>query len=232
MPYSNKSTKAIIRKTRTRRKEDDEVGRYFSDAWSLAKRTATGLNEIRKLINIELKPLDTFAQASMSQSGTVNSLSSVAQGDDYNLRTGDSIRVVKFEIVGSVFRAVASTANDTVRILVVRDLQNAGAYPAASAILESVGTATAPYSAYNALNGVNFNNRFTIVYDELVCLDASHQVRNVSYSTTHPCHVKYRGTANTIGSAGQGAYLLVLVTNASVNTPTFDFYSRITYTDN
>ena len=79
------------RRYRPRRKgakanrKPDAVGEYFGDAWSLAKRTASGLNEIRKLINVEEKDLETVqASAGFDTTGTVYSLSTIAQGTDFN----------------------------------------------------------------------------------------------------------------------------------------------------
>jgi len=87
-----------IRKTKTRRSgrrgssQEQAVGKYFGDAWSLAKRTATGLNEIRKLINVEEKVIQTDnASATFNTTGTVYSLSTVVQGTDYDERVGNSI---------------------------------------------------------------------------------------------------------------------------------------------
>ncbi len=200
----------------------------------MAKRTANGLNEIRKLINVEMKPIDTIAQVTATNSGSITYLSGVTQGDDYVHREGNSIRIVKFELLGTVFRdsSAGATQNDSVRILVIRDLQNGGGTPTVSEILEYTGTATSPYSPMKMLAGVHYSNRFTVVYDELLILDNAHCDRLVRFETSHSCHVMYRGTGSTTASAAAGAYFLVALSNASSTQPTFDFVSRITYTDN
>jgi len=90
MVRSNNSRR--LARTTQNRKTSGAVGEYFEDAWSLAKRTATGLNEIRKLINIEEKNLETLVSATaFDTNGTVYSISTVAQGTDYTQRVGDSI---------------------------------------------------------------------------------------------------------------------------------------------
>jgi len=217
---------------RSRRRGGDSVGTYFGDAWSLAKRTAVGLNEIRKLINVEQKYFDLSSTSSSGQSGTVTFLSGLAQGDDINLRNGDSIRIQQFEIKGCVFRNSASTVNDTIRIMVVRDLQNSGATISGSDVLQLVGTSTAPYSPPNVLNGPTYNKRFSIVYDQLFAINANDQNRPFEFSTSHPCHTYYRGSGATVAAAGNGSYFFLAFSNSSTNVPSVDFITRIQYTDN
>jgi len=217
---------------RPRRQGGDSVGKYFGDAWSLAKRTAVGLNEIRKLINVEHKYVDTNTNSTTSVTGVVTYLNGIAQGDGISDRDGDSIRVLKFQIAGCVFRNHSSSANETVRVLVVRDLQNQGAIIVGTDVLETLGTSTAPYQFVDMLNGQFYNNRFTIVYDELFAINANDQNAPFRFETSHPCHIAFRGTTGTVASAGAGAYFLVAISNTGSDTPFVDFSSRIIYTDN
>lgn len=217
---------------RPRRQGGDSVGKYFGDAWSLAKRTAVGLNEIRKLINVEHKYVDTNTNSTTSVNGVVTYLNGISQGDGISDRDGDSIRVLKFQLAGCVFRNNAATANETVRVLVVRDLQNQGAIVVGTDVLETLGTSLAPYQFVDMLNGHFYNNRFTIVYDELFAINANDSTAPFKFETSHPCHIAFRGTTNAVASAGAGAYFLIAISNTGSNTPFVDFSSRIIYTDN
>lgn len=217
---------------RPRRRGGDSVGKYFGDAWSLAKRTAVGLNEIRKLINVEHKYVDTNTNSTTSVNGVVTYLNGIGQGDGISDRDGDSIRVLKFQLAGCVFRNNAATANETVRVVVVRDLQNQGAIIAGTDVLETLGTSLAPYQFVDMLNGHFYNNRFTIVYDELFAINANDSTAPFRFETSHPCHIAFRGTSNAVASAGAGAYFLIAISNTGSNTPFVDFSSRIIYTDN
>lgn len=217
---------------RPRRQGGDSVGKYFGDAWSLAKRTAVGLNEIRKLINVEHKYVDTNTNSTTSVTGVVTYLNGISQGDGISDRDGDSIRVLKFQLAGCVFRNTAATANETVRVLVVRDLQNQGAIILGTDVLETLGTSLAPYQFADMLNGHFYNNRFTIVYDELFAINANDSTAPFRFETSHPCHIAFRGTSNAVASAGAGAYFLIAISNTGSNTPFVDFSSRIIYTDN
>ena len=93
-----------------RRNGGDSVGRYFGDAWSLAKRTAYGLNEIRKLINVEEKELVTTVTATaINNTGVVSPISRIAQGTDYTQRIGNSIKMQRIEVRCRLFQHAAAT---------------------------------------------------------------------------------------------------------------------------
>ncbi len=219
---------------RTRNKRQDAVGTYFGDAWSLAKRTAVGLNEIRKLINVEQKFIDVNTAQTAGQSGTVVYLTPVVQGDNISEREGDSIKVQSFRLLGTIRRDVAAGATvvEAFRLLVVRDLQNAAAAPLASDVLETVGTSSAPYQFLDFLNGAQLNKRFTVVYDTMQLLDLYHPIVSVDFSTNHDCHVMFRGTTSGTGSAGNGSYWLILVSSSTLTLPTFEGMTRLCFTDN
>lgn len=221
------------RGSKTRRKpRDGEVGKYFGDAWSLAKRTATGLNEIRKLINVEHKYIDVNLTTNTSQAGATNYLVPIAQGNGIQERDGDSIKIQSVDLVGTLYRNTSSTANESYRVMLIRDLMNQGADPAVSDILETVGTIYAPFQHIDTLNGPDYNSRFTILYDELYTLDTYHPTATLHIHSNHDCHVAFRGTGATVASGGTGAYFLVTVTNVATNASNLDFSCRIRYTDN
>lgn len=217
---------------RSRRQDGDSVGKYFGDAWSLAKRTAVGLNEIRKLINVEHKYVDVNLTTNTSQGGATNYLCPIAQGNGITDRDGSSIKVQTFDIIGTIYRNTSSTANESYRVMIVRDLMNQGSDPTGTDIVETAGTQYAPFQHIDTLNGPDYNARFTILYDELFTLDTYHPTHTVRYHSNHDCHVAFRGTGSTSASAGTGAYFLVTFTSASVNVSNMDFSSRIRFTDN
>ncbi len=181
-----------------------------------------------------MKPCTSSAQSASGWSGTINYISGIAQGDNYVNRDGNSIRVTHFTLTGTAFKAAASTTNDTMRILVVRDLFQAGTTPSVSDILaaSSIGTAIAPYAGFEPVNGKHYSNRFTILFDELVSLDSGNPTQMIRFESSRECHIMYKGTTSAIASAGAGSYFLICVSNSNVNTPTFDYFSEITFTDN
>jgi hypothetical protein len=226
MPKNNNSRR--LARTTRQPKGDGQVGQYFEDAWSLAKRTAVGLNEIRKLINIEEKALDTVqGSQTFDTTGNVYSLSTVAQGLDYNTRVGDSIRMQNIEVRWRVYKN--SAASQTIfRVIMFRDLDGYGTAPTTADVLQAVGAATAPTTPPDFLN----RKRFAIVRDEF------HTLNNTGDSTVtgtwivpHNGHILYLGTTAAASSNGKGSLYLAVVSDEALNTPSVAFTSRIVYTD-
>lgn len=219
-----KSSKGRQRRRQQRNETaGDSVGKYASDAWSLAKRTAYGLNEIRKLINIETKVAEATGTSAISTTGAVTSISLIVQGLDYNNRVGDSIKLQRVE-----FRTrwtVGTGTGTFCRTLLVRDLDNYGTKPAISDVLQAVSV----LSPKNYLN----SDRFSILYDELGTLNQSDTNSVSVFESPHEGHIKYLGTTAADASSGKGAMYLMFLSNeaAGVTSPTVVLHSRLYYTD-
>jgi hypothetical protein len=201
----------------------DSVAQYTSDAWSLAKRTAYGLNEIRKLINIETKIFDTASASSPDNAGTVIPLNLIAQGVDFQNRVGDSLKMQKLEFN---FRITIGSGTKTfVRMMVLRDLDNQGATPAVTDILQSADI-LAPKKYLN-------QDRFSVLVDEISSLNSVSIPNQVSeYDMAHEGHIKFLGNTAAAASMGKGSLFLLLLSNESaVNAPSVGYWSRIYFTD-
>lgn len=211
----------------------DAVGQYFGDAWSLATRTARGLNEIRKLINVEQKYFDRAQSAvAPTQAGTVSYLCNMAQGDDVSQRDGDSIKLQRFFLDLHISRNALSTANELVRVLVVRDLQNDGTAVTGADVIAQASSVHAPICQVNVLNGPAYNKRFSVMFDEVVALQANDTNHVLKLKSVHDCHVYYRGSTANQADAGNGSIYLLLLTDATATLPSVDFISRMEFTDN
>lgn len=222
-----KSVRGNRQRGRPSRNKGDSVGAYFGDAWSLAKRTASGLNEIRKLINIEEKQLE-FSQASVAfdTNGTVFPVSQIVQGLNYTERVGDSLKIQRIEFNYRVFKN-ASATNSVVRILLVRDLDCQGATPAVADIIANTASGLAPLSPYKFLN----RKRFSILYDNMSVVSTSDLAFVDRMAMAHEGHILYLGTAANAASQGKGSLFVVAVSDEATNTPTIQFTNRITFTD-
>lgn len=214
-------------KTKHRRRQvktsGDSVGKYASDAWSLAKRTAYGLNEIRKLINIETKIAEATGTSSIDTAGAVTSISLIAQGLDYQNRIGDSIKLQRIEF--RVRWTVGTGTASFIRTLLVRDLDNYGTKPALGDVLQTVSVLS-PKDYLNA-------DRFSILYDELGTLNQSDANSVSTFDMAHEGHVKYLGTTAADASSGKGSLYLMFLSSetAGANAPTVVLHSRLYYTD-
>lgn len=225
-------TRARTRQRKGRAKRGgngDEVGKYFGDAWSLAKRTATGLNEIRKLINVEEKVIEVdYASNTFDTSGDLISISTVAQGLNFNERVGNSIKLQEIEINARIFMNTTS-GNTVYRFLVVRDLDGYGTTPTPADILSNgVGSSTAPLAIKDFLN----RKRFSILFDEMGTLSPQGE-RGVyiHVKMDHAGHILYLGTAAAAASNGKGSLYILVLSDETVNVPSLAFQSRVTFTD-
>lgn len=211
--------------------KSDAVGQYASDAWSLAKRTAVGLNEIRKLINIEYKFIDVNSTSTgYNTTATIAPLSQIAQGLTSITRVGDSFRLQTIEVRGRVFAAAAAT-NSVVRIIIFRDLDNDGVLPPATELMEIDSVNSAPLSPFK----FNRKGRFSILYDQMMTtqsiLATGVSSKEFVYKANLSGHVQFLGTTAASASNGKGSVYIYIVSDESANTPTVAYYSRITFTD-
>lgn len=216
------------RPNRNRRGEPDAVGKYFGDAWSLAKRTASGLNEIRKLINIEEKILETVQTSTgFDTTGTVFVLSQVAQGTNYTERIGNSIKMQHIVVRWRLFKASAATAS-VCRLILFRDLDGYGTPPTTADVLQTVGATTAPLTPPDFLN----RKRFAIVRDELLDVNSTgDSTYSGVWDVPHEGHILYLGSTAASASNGKGSLYMLAVSDESTNVPTIAFSSRIVFTD-
>lgn len=224
---ANQNTGRSSRKRGNRRPRQreggDSVGKYFGDAWSLAKRTANGLNEIRKLINVEEKFFNVNTSFTIPTTGTINCLSQMGQGTDYNNRIGDSLKIQKLVFRAKLLMNTASTGT-IVRVLIIRDLFQQGVDPTFTNVLGGA----------NPLNPKNFllRDRFSILVDELIYLSNSGEDGcSLHYNIPHEGHIKYIGTTAAAASNGFGSLYLLTVADEATNVPTFTWNSSLYYTD-
>lgn len=210
------------------------VADYGVKAWQLAKHLAT-------LINVEEKvwDVDGSSGTALTSTATVVNLSNIAQGSDYVNRQGDSILAQSIEFRG-VLSGSPSTANHRARILIVRDKLQRGVDPVIGDVLQGGTDPTQqPYLEPQ-------ENRFDVLYDEVVVLDHVPGLATTGTSTTYVVrqaqlphmkrkfnqHIKYQGTtgvdaSNWIG----GLYLMAICLDAS-NGPNLRYTFRLRFTDN
>jgi hypothetical protein len=208
------------------------VGEYAQDAYSLGVRTWNGLNAIRKLINIEFKRFDVNANgASTSQAGVVSQLSQIAQGTDNGQRVGNSLRCQHLRFCAHVL-INGSATRSAVRIIIVRDLENAGSAPAGSDILVSAGGSNCVTSNYlYTSHGIGtLPGRFTILFDETVTMSVTGE-QNCLVKCELPMtqHIRYSGSAGA--STKEGSLWVAAFCNEATNTATLDWNANLTYTD-
>jgi len=232
MNTRNMVTNSSRRKGKRRQNQVGQVGRYAEDAFSLGKRTLKGLNELRKLINIEFKRFDvTVTGGTTSQAGAVAQLSQIAQGTDFNTRVGDSIRTQHICFNAQYFLTGASV-QAIVRCIIVRDNENTGSAPSGSDVLTQAGTANATVSPHSYINFPigQTQGRFKVLFDEITSMSSTGEI-NALMHHEQPLgqHIRYKGSLAT--DTREGSLWIMFFTNLAAATPTVDWSVYVTYTD-
>jgi hypothetical protein len=226
--------KIVTKNRRTRRRASKKmssgaqaIGEYADDAWSLAKRTASGLNQLRRFINIEEKYFDTTGSGQVDYNGLITCLSQTAQGLDLNNRIGDSIRLQHIS-----FRADVTTESSAlwaaVRVVIFRDNAQSGIAPTAANVLAATGSIHITDAMFNSLN----LSRFSILHDEVLSVSNVANTQDfVFYDAPHNGHIRYLGTTAASASNGLGSLYVLLCSDRIATLPTVTWTSRIVYTD-
>lgn len=201
-----------------------EIASGLSQLWSVAKAGVS-------VFNTEVKMLDTNLGAgaglTLSTAGTVAALSQVAEGDDWNLRDGLSLRTLAFDFRTNelyVYVTAATGPHVMIRWILFQDFENLGAAPAVTDVLESA----AVLSPYNHLAKA----RFRVLIDTM----GSGSTAKLAYprhsSQNLDSHINYRSSAASAAGSGEGSIFILAITDAAASQPTLYGQFRLFYVDN
>lgn len=227
MPYQSFYNRKRSNRRRSKRKPYGRSRQNFFDrkysVRDIASAAYRGVKYIKGLVNSERYKFDTDTSSSPSTSGTITHLTAIAQGDAENQRSGNGI-LCRYILINAVMQLHASATNTTYRILIVSDSQQVGdSSPAISDVLNSVGLTS-------ALNRGTVG-RFNVLYDVVQNINnvgTPTRVHRIYLPTM--CHVRFNGPLST-DIQKNGVYL-ILISNEATNTPSFSYFSRISYHDN
>jgi len=198
----------------TLREAGDMVGAVIRGGFHLATR----------LFNVEQKMVDTtFAGTVITQTGSIQCVSLIAQGTDYNQREGLSIGANNLRISVS---GVANATNKTnfLRMIVLVDLENHGAVITTGGLFESTGADIylSPYKHYDA-------DRYKILMDEHIVLIDQQVALNKRFAMPLDYDIQFNSTGATLADIYPGAIFVVLVSDQPTNGPTVAFDARLTF---
>ncbi len=195
------------------------VAKDASKALSMAKA-------LKGLVNSELHVHDTVVTSSISSTGTVTSLSGVAQSDDISGRTGRSILCKSLQIKSTVATSATATAT-RIRTILFVDNQNQGSTPNVADVLKADGD---PEELRNVLTE---QGRFRVLYDSLKVVDpaGTPQVTYDKFIDLGNHHIYYEGTG--AANVGRGSLWMLRVSNeTSTEVPGQNTNIRIRFYDN
>ncbi|AUM61794.1 capsid [uncultured virus] len=202
-----------------------------------APPASRGFWGVRQRGGKELKFVDVAAAAYVADTtGTVTLLNGVAQGDDFNQRTGRIMDFKSVSIKGLLQPVDAITGTSFCRIIVFWDSQPNGATPVVTDFLVA--------STAISHNNLNNRSRFKVLLDEQHALGSIDNTTTQAYSTnpsviTINRYVKLpslrtvnTGTGATVASIQTGAIWMVTIgSNAAGTGGSYSLCTRCRYTD-
>lgn len=189
---------------------------------SIAKMAASAYlmaKGLKKASNIEYKAADVQDLSNANYSGYIATLNNIPQGATDSSRVGDSIKLQTVTIRGQLGRV---TSDSTCRVILFWDKQNK--VTTASDILQYVGSSYAPFS------DKYYDKRFQtkIFYDKVFTLDSNSPLRPFKIVKRIGLHTQFEAGSNTINT---GVLRLLFISNVNANTPSLQYNSHLTYTD-
>ncbi len=226
------------RKSKPRRKGRNPFRRpvpFYKKKYSIediAVSAYQGVKQIKKLINTEVKQLDTVVSNSPDNSTVdatfVTSLVSVAQGDSFNERSGISIRPQRLRILGH-FTKHTTPVETALRVLIVKDKQQVAGTPPSTSNILNTGSGFLVNAAPNSTNQQYGNTRFKILSDQRLIASTSYPTVLYNVDLNLSGHVTYYTT--TGASVQSSGLYLVAMSDQATNVPTFAWTAEFTYTD-
>lgn len=197
--------------------------RGYTSKGGLAYKALTLARKVADAVNIEYKISDTNSgpQGVDYSGGVLTMLSGISQGVADNQRIGDSIKVQNNMLRFSIAR---NGADSMVRVLLIWDKQNQIA--ATSDVLEVVGSVNAP------LSPKHYDKRFRckVLFDKTYTVDTNRSILTDECLLDINQHVQFSAGSTTEYT---GDLILMTISNqATTNLPTFQYYNRVSYTDN
>ena len=184
-----------------------------------------GVKLLKGLINVENHLFDSFNSTTYSTTATVQVLNDISSGDANQNRTGTSILAKHLTAKYSCYINASATAS-IVRCLIVRDLHNQNATPAATDILADVAT----YPTISPIKESN-TDRFWVLSDKkyTLSINGSRLIEDEIYIPLD-FHISFTSTGS--GKYETNSIFLLIVSNEATNTPVVQWYTRLSFYDN
>ena len=199
-------------------------------------RKPTFNSRVKKVINRgkEKKIKDTQigpTSTPVDGTSTIAALNLIAQGDDFDERDGEEIRITKIEMRMHIFNSASAVADTIYRVIVLRANRNVdGVMPSVEAIIETDEVDT----HQNRLN----RGDYTFLYDKWGILpvattsgDIHRRILKFSKTFKKPKLATYDVAGATIGAVEKGGLFVILMNDQATNKPTYEANFRVTYVD-
>lgn len=224
MPYYGKKRTVFKKGKRVFRRRRPAKINTWKAAGHLAKKAWAGFKYLKGLVNVEKHKFDTAFSTPYTNTGSVNGLCSIPQGDAEGTRSGNSILAKYVYLNFNCTRNASSTAvSDLIRMCVIVDKEQASdTSPNFTQIFESAS----PLALLNKL----FVGRFTILYDKTFNLTSDTPYAKINQMIPLNFHIRFNGSSS-VDYEKNGVYLVTIADSAS-NLPALVGNVRLAYYDN
>lgn len=184
-----------------------------------------GVNLLKQLVNVEKKFIDQSSSGTLTTTPVVTYLTGCQQGNDYNQRNGDSIKMHSLSVKYYDAKNSASAESVFGRLLIVLDKDCRQATPAYTDVMASVSPA--------AHTNVDGHDRFVILADHMFT-ESEEEKRAQIWEKFIPLdiHAKYVSTGDTVTSGAQNAIFAMFVSDQPTNGVAYVLNTRVTFYDN
>lgn len=207
------------RSRRPRRPRQSSFQRYANMAYSAYK----GVRYITGLVNSEVFKHDITYSTPIDNTGVLIPLTSLAEGNGDDDRTGNSIFVRSVNIDGSL--AISGDNNTIVKLALIKDTQQQS---------DTVPSFTDVYESASINTHLNSNTvgRFSVLASRYYTLNVfASQQRKIYLNKAMRMHVRYNGPNGT-DIQRNGLYLALISNQTSINAPYTGMHIRVSYHDN
>ncbi len=181
------------------------------------------LNKINHISNVEIqRHLLGLALVVIPAAGSIVALTSIAQGDDIDARTGRKIHATSVQLKGFVTSTEASIDNTAVRIMIVRDTEQNGILPSISAAVSAPNGILEVTNVNSFLSMQLGSNRFKVLYDKRLMFESgvanlgngAKMSQLISFSKKVSFPIYYSGTTAAQTDHGKNNIYLLLLASA------------------
>lgn len=219
--YSRKYNSSYTKKKSTKKSVYKKPMRY--KVADMAYSAFQGVKYLKGLVNAELHSADfTNTGVSIPNTGSIVEFTTIAQGDNYNNRQGNSI-LAKYLFGRLEFVKHGSSNYTFIRVIYFVDTQQiSDTSPAVTDVLASASTIS-PLNQFQ-------KGRFSILKDMTVRLDTNVITHTEKVSLKLPFHIKYNGTSG--GDLQKNGVYMLVIGSEPTNTPLYSYNMRISFYDN
>lgn len=203
--------------------------RVGSRAGGVAYRAYQGVKYLKSIVNVEKKFNDLGSSGNMqplASAATVDWLTNIAQGTDYNKRDGISVKPASLFLRGTIELQGTAPVGTNVRHVLVLDKEGLGTAPTVTDLFEDTSYFVSPL---NHING----KRFKVLMDRITSVSPQGP-QSVHWKKFLKLNHHTRWSNTTTGTREGHLYMFSFADqySAGVSAAVSTYYSRLRFIDN